>query len=49
MSPTTEGRSQVYPGGIDYPMYRLAFRVWMTFFLLLLCASLASYLANIIG
>jgi hypothetical protein len=39
-----EPRSQPYPGGVDHPGYRLAFRAWMIFFLLLICVGLLNYL-----
>mgnify|MGYP000656005972 CR=1 FL=1 len=45
----SEVRSQVYPGGVDHPGYKLAFRVWMIFFLLLICVGLLNYLGIVMG
>jgi hypothetical protein len=42
-------RSQVYPGGVDHPGYRFAFRAWMAFFLLLICVTLVNYLGIVLG
>ncbi len=47
MNPIPEERSQPYPGGADNPAYRLAFRVWMVFFLLLICVGLLIYLGTV--
>jgi hypothetical protein len=44
---TGEPRSQDYPGGVDYPMYRFAFRAWIIFFLLLISVGLLNYLATV--
>lgn len=43
MDAQSEERTQVYPGGVDAPAYRLALRVWLVFFLLLICIGLANY------
>lgn len=33
-----------YPGGADWPAYRIAFQAWVAVFLLVICTSLARYL-----
>jgi hypothetical protein len=38
------GTAQDFPGGVDRPMYRVAFQAWMVLFLLLICAGLLNYL-----
>jgi len=45
----TEERTQVYPGGVDRPMYRRALQVWMVFFLLLICVGLLNYLGTMLA
>jgi hypothetical protein len=47
MDPTSEPSSQFYPGGVDNPRYRFAFRAWMIFFLLLVCVGLLNYLVRV--
>lgn len=44
-----EPRSQPYPGGLEHPGYRLAFRMWMMCFLLLICVGLLNYLGIVLG
>lgn len=48
MEPSSEPRSQVFPGGVENPMYRFAFRAWLIFFLLLICVGLLNYLGTVL-
>lgn len=49
MTQSSDSRSQPFPGGIDHPGYRFAFRAWMVFFLLLVCVGLLNYLGTKLG
>ncbi len=44
----SEYGEQPYPGGADNPMYRVALRAWMIFFLLLICVGLLNYLGIVL-
>jgi hypothetical protein len=44
MTPEIGEREQPFPGGKDYFMYRVAFRVFTVAFLLLICIGLTNFL-----